>query len=157
LDRENGHYWLTDTSYAGTPQFPTKEQAQQKKEHTMDRRKTLIREYKENPPPAGIFRITNTANGKILIGKGANVQGKLNSNLSQLQFKSHRNKALQEDWNQYGDEAFTFEVLDYLEEDAAHPERQSEELSALEELWLDKLQPYDDRGYNRKPKKRKPL
>jgi predicted transcriptional regulator len=157
LDRKNGQYWLTDPSHAGTPQFPVNEQTQQQKEYSMDRRKMLIREYKENPPPAGIFRITNTANGKILIGKGPNVQGKLNSHLTQLKFKAHRNKALQEDWNQYGSEAFTFEVLDYLEEDAAHPGRQSEELSALEELWLDKLQPYGDKGYNRKPKKRKLL
>lgn len=157
LNRENSQYWLTDTSDIGTPQFPIKDQTQQKKEHTMDRRKTLIREYKENPPPAGIFRITNTANGKILIGKGINVQGKMNSNLTQLQFKAHRNKALQEDWNRYGAKMFTFEVLDYLERDAAHPERQSEELSALEELWLDRLQPYGDKGYNRKPKKQKPL
>ena len=114
----------------------------------MDKRKEIIRKYKENPPPAGIFRITNNVNGKILIGKGLNVQGKINSNLAQLKFGGHRNKELQKDWNRYGPEVFSFEVLDYLKEDAAHPERHADELAALEELWLDKLKPYGDRGYN---------
>ena len=121
----------------------------------MNRRKALIREYKENPPPAGIFQITNTANGKILIGKGLNVQGKLNSSQLQLELKSHLNKALQKDWNYYGPENFVFEVLDYLDGDV-QLEKRHEELTALEELWLDKLQPYGDKGYNRKPK-HKPL
>jgi len=115
----------------------------------MDRRKEIIREYKENPPPAGIFRITNTVNGKILIGKGINVQGKINSNLAQLKFGGHRNRELQNDWNRYGAEKFTSEILDYLKEDPAHPERQADDLTALEELWLDKLQPYGEKGYNK--------
>ncbi len=115
----------------------------------MDRRKEIIREYKENPPPAGIFRMTNTANGKILIGKGLNVQGKINSNLAQLKFGGHRNKELQQDWKKYGSDAFSFEVLDYLKEDPVHPERQADELAALEELWLDKLKPYGEKGYNK--------
>lgn len=116
----------------------------------MNNRKEIIREYKENPPPAGIFKITNTANGKIMIGKGINVQGRINSNMAQLRFGSHRNSELQEDWKKYGPEVFSFEVLDCLEEDVSHPERQNEELDALEELWLDKLKPYGEKGYNKK-------
>lgn len=115
----------------------------------MERRKEIIREYKENPPPAGIYRITNTANGKTLIGRGENVQGKINSNIAQLRFGSHRNKELQQDWNRYGSETFTSEILDVLKEDPAHPENQADELAALEELWLDKLKPYGERGYNK--------
>lgn len=115
----------------------------------MDRRKEIIREYKENPPPAGIFRITNTATGKILIGKGLNVKGKINSNLAQLKFGGHRNKELQEDWNRYGPEVFSCEVLDYLKENPLHPERQADELAELFELWLEKLKPYGEKGYNK--------
>jgi hypothetical protein len=116
----------------------------------MDRRREIIREYKDNPPPAGIFRITNTANGKMLVGKGINVQGKINSNVAQLKFGGHRNRELQEDWNRYGAEKFSCEILDCLKEDPVHPERQADELTALEELWLDKLQPYGEKGYNKK-------
>ena len=120
----------------------------------MDRRKALIREYKENPPAAGILQIKNTANGKIFIGKGLNVQGKLNGHQAQLKFNSHRNKTLQADWNQYGPEPFVFEVLEYLNEDAARQTNRYDELTALESIWLDRLQPYGDHGYNRKSKER---
>ncbi len=123
----------------------------------MEKRKAMIREYKENPPPAGIFKITNTANGKILIGKVLNVQGRINSNLAQLKFGSHRNRVLQEEWNQYGPDAFSFEILDFLKEDPANPETLVKELAVLEDLWLDKLKPYDEKGYNREPVKTKDL
>ena len=154
LQRENGQYWLADAVYAGTLHVPTATESKPRKERIMNRRKTLIRDYKENPPPAGIFQIKNTANGKIFIGKGLNVQGKLNSHQAQLEFKSHRNTTLQADWNQYGPETFIFEVLDYLDGDTAQQTNPSAELTELESMWLDKLQPYGDNGYNRTSKKR---
>ena len=119
----------------------------------MDRRKALIREYKENQPPAGIFQIKNLTNSKVFIGKGLNVQGKINGNQMQLKLGTHRTKALQEDWNTYGSEQFSFEVLDYLEDDGGPFRNQQKELAALEEMWLERLQPYGEKGYNRKPRK----
>lgn len=157
LRRERGIYWRTADVPAGDPDLPAAEGQPQKKmpqeETPMNRRKALIRAYKENPPPAGIFRITNTANGKILVGKGLNVQGKLNGQQAQLEFQGHRNAALQADWNEYGPEAFTFEVLDSLDEPQGEAANRADELAALEQLWLEKLQPYGERGYNRPPKK----
>jgi hypothetical protein len=110
----------------------------------------LKRAYKENPPAAGIFQVTNTQNGKAFIGKGMNVQGILNSQRAQLQFGSHKNRDLQQDYNCYGAETFDFKVLDQLEigGKAAHEIR--EDLAALESLWLEKLQPYGERGYHTK-------
>ncbi len=32
-----------------------------------DRRKELIRQYKDNPPPAGVFQIRNLINGKVYV------------------------------------------------------------------------------------------
>jgi hypothetical protein len=58
---------------------------------------------------------------------------------------------LQKDWNELGADAFVFEVLDTL----TPPERPdydpSDDLRALEQLWLDKLKPFGDRGYNTTP------
>jgi len=114
-------------------------------------RSELKRTYRENPPPAGVYRITNTANGKILVGKGINVRGILNSQQAQLQFGSHRNRDLQQDYNQFGADRFIFEVIDRLETTDRTQERLREDLAALEELWLEKLQPYGERGYNARP------
>jgi hypothetical protein len=112
----------------------------------------LKRAYKENPPAAGLFQITNTQNGKIFIGKGMNVQGILNSQRAQLQFGSHRNPDLQRDYNHDGVEAFDFKVLDHLEMSGNKTAGEiREDLAALEALWLEKLQPYGDRGYHKFP------
>ena len=108
----------------------------------------IKRAYKENPPPAGIFRITNSVNGKIFLGKGVNVRGILNSQQAQLQFGSHRNRDLQQEYNRFGAEKFIFEAVDQLETSDRTPEQIKEDLEALEELWFEKLQPYGDRGYH---------
>ncbi|MBN1569476.1 MAG: GIY-YIG nuclease family protein [Acidobacteria bacterium] len=109
----------------------------------------LKRAYKDNPPAAGIYRITNTANGRVLLGKGMNVRGILNSQQAQLQFGSHRNPQLQQDYNRFGAEQFQFEIIDQLEQSDKTPQQMQEDLTALEELWLEKLQPYGERGYNK--------
>jgi hypothetical protein len=112
---------------------------------------TLKRAYKENPPAAGIFQITNTANGKIFIGKGMNVRGILNSQQAQLQFGSHRNSHLQSDYNRCGAEKFDFRIVDQLDPANKTAGEIQEDLAALEELWLEKLQPYGERGYQKSP------
>jgi biotin operon repressor len=121
---------------------------------TADEKATLKRQYKENPPSAGIYRITNRANGKILVGKAMNAQGKLNGQRAQLKWGSHRNKELQRDWKECGEDQFAFEVIDLLEQPADPAQDMGSELSALEELWLNKLQPYGERGYNEMPRRR---
>lgn len=153
MARQNQQYWLVAKMHE-SPRKPEQGHDVSQKGHGMDRRKALIREYKQNPPPAGVYRITNRANGKILVGKGMNVQAKLNSHQAQLNMRCHRNKTLQQDWDRYGIEQFTFEVLDVLEFQNESPQKQQEELAALEELWLDKLQPYGEQGYNRKQRKK---
>jgi hypothetical protein len=152
MARQNQQYWLV-AEMPESSRTPEQEDAHYK-EHVMDRRKALIREYKQNPPPAGVYRITNTANGKILVGRGMNVQARLNSHQAQLSMACHRNKTLQQDWDRYGAEQFKFEVLDVLKLQNESPQQQQEELAALEEIWLDKLQPYGEHGYNKKPKKK---
>ncbi len=122
----------------------------------MNNKAELKRAYKDNPPAAGIYRITNTVNGRVLLGKGMNVRGILNSQQAQLQFGSHRNPLLQQDYNQFGADKFIFEIIDQLEQSDKTPQQMQEDLAALEELWLEKLQPYGERGYSigNKPQRR---
>lgn len=116
-------------------------------------KKALIREYKETPRPMGVFQVRNKVNGKVFVGTSVNLPAMLNRQQSQLRFGGHPNRELQKDWAEFGPEAFEFEVLDTL----APPERPdydpSNDLRALEELWLDKLSPFDERGYNARPKR----
>ena len=100
----------------------------------------------------GVYQIKNRINGKVLIGSSKNLPGILNRFRSELKLGSCRNIALQEEWKQFGFDAFEFkelEVLKPLDNPAYDP---SEDLIILEELWTEKLNPYDDKGYNKKPK-----
>ncbi|MEI6092580.1 MAG: GIY-YIG nuclease family protein [bacterium] len=112
-----------------------------------DKKSELKRAYKENPPLAGIFTVTNKINGKIFIGKGLNVQGRLNSLEFQLKTGTSLNKDLQNDWKKYGAENFIFEIVDYLEQNNKG-NNINDDLNELEAVWLSKINPYDEKGYN---------
>jgi hypothetical protein len=102
-------------------------------------RKARIREYKETPRPAGVYRVRNTATGKSLVGSTANLPGMLNRQRFQLENGSHPDRELQRDWDEIGSDAFEFEALDRLElkdEPAYDP---TEDLRVLKEMWLEKL------------------
>ncbi|WP_238528293.1 GIY-YIG nuclease family protein, partial [Acetonema longum] len=114
-----------------------------------DRHKELKLAYKQNPPAMGVFQIKNNINGKIFIGSSQNVAGKLNSQRFQLKGNGHVNKALQQDWNDYGSGSFAFDILETLKTEEFDPQDWPEALALLEEKWLDILQPYGERGYNK--------
>jgi hypothetical protein len=102
-------------------------------------RKARIREYKENPLPAGVYRVRNMRTGKSLIGPTPNLPGMLNRQRFQLQMGSHADAELQSDWNELGPEAFEFEVLDRLEPSDDPASDQSKDLKVLVAMWLEKL------------------
>ena len=102
-------------------------------------RKARIREYKETPPPAGVYRVRNTATGKSLVGSTANLPGMLNRLRFQLEHGSHPDRELQRDWNELGPDAFEFEALDRLEPQDAPTYDPTEDLRVLKEMWLEKL------------------
>ena len=113
-------------------------------------RKDLIREYKETQLPMGVFQIRNLTNEKVFIGSSLNLNGIFNRHRFALNAGSHQNKALQADWNSLGAEQFAFEILEELE--VRENLNIKKELEFLEDLWLEKLAPYGERGYN-EPKK----
>ncbi len=91
-------------------------------------RKALKREYKETQRPAGVFRVRNTVHDKSFIGASVDLP------------------------NELGPDAFEFETLDTLAPRDEPDYRPKDDLKALEELWLERLAPFGERGYNIKPK-----
>ena len=110
--------------------------------------KQLKQEFKENPRPSGIFLIRNTVSGKVLVGSGLDVAGIINRHRFDLEKGSHRNKKLQADWNELSGEKFDFEIVDEISRPEGPASNPRADLNLLEELWLEKLQPFDERGYN---------
>ena len=113
-----------------------------------ERKKLLIRAYKERPKPAGIFQVKNSVNGKVLLGSSLNLDGCLNRHRFGLSNGSHRNKRLQSEWNEYGPEAFVFEILERVKPSDDPNFDVEVELTLLEEIWIEQLQPFGERGYN---------
>src|SRR5262249_23349190 len=113
-----------------------------------NKRKELKREYQQTPTPMGVYQIRNLRNEKILVGSSLNLPGILNRNKFQLEKGGHPNKGLQAEWNQFGGDNFVFEILDELQSKETPGHDYREDLAFLEELWLEKLQPYGERGYN---------
>lgn len=117
----------------------------------MDRKKELKQMYKETPIEGGVFQIKNNVNGKIFIGSTRNFK-----TINGLKFSLEAgsapptNKELQEDWNHYGTSAFSIDKLETLKKKDDPYFNEKEALQELEEKWLDKLQPYAERGYNRR-------
>lgn len=119
-----------------------------------ERKKDLKKAYQQSHRPMGVYQIRNLVNEKALIGKSLDLPGIINRHRFQLQMGGHPNRDLQDDWNELGADKFVFETLDELSprDDPAYDYQ--EDLALLEKMWLENLQPFDNRGYNQKPESR---
>jgi len=111
-------------------------------------RKDIHREYKERAKPSGVFQVKNTVNGKVLLGSSLNLEGSLNKHRFMLRIGSHTNKELQKAWTEFGPDGFLFEVLEVVKIQDGPNFNLKDELTLLEQIWLEKLQPFGAGGYN---------
>lgn len=118
----------------------------------MIKKKDAKLEYKLSHRPMGVFQIRNTVTDKVLVDSSINVPGKINRHSFQLNAGIHPNSVLQADWSELGESAFEFEELEPVEPRDEPNYDYEADLIVLEYLWLEKLAPYGDNGYN-KPKK----
>lgn len=88
----------------------------------------------------GIYAAKSSPGNTIYIGRGTDVQAKINRHKAELRFGSHRNSQLQKAWNSLGEAAIEFEVLDVLEQKDDSQSTTAEELRILEEMWIHKLE-----------------
>lgn len=87
----------------------------------------------------GVYKITNLVNGKFYIGSSNNIEHRWKEHISDLSNGVHINSYLQNAWNKYGSNNFKFEILEECEENVQFQKEQE---------YLDKLSPFDTRGYN---------
>lgn len=96
------------------------------------------------------------------------VERKDGHKIEKVNIEGHTNKDLQKEWKEYGSENFTFLILetvkfdqqvryDYKDVFAAEGRQPidmvrqyNREVAALKEQWLEKLQPYGEKGYHRR-------
>lgn len=105
-----------------------------------DRRKELLLEYKARKVSGGVYKITNTANERFLLKAVTNLQGDKNH----FEFSQKTNScvflSMQKEWNEYGADAFTFEILEEIEmKDTQTLKDFKDDLKVLEEIWAEKF------------------
>lgn len=64
----------------------------------------------------GIYLFKNIINGKVYIGSSKNIYRRKNEHLKKLSKNCHHCKGLQNAWNKYGENNFSFEILETLQE-----------------------------------------
>jgi len=151
LDREpdGSEYWAKQPKSDGKGKKNMKDQK---------RRKELVNEYMNTPRPMGVFQIRNKQNGKIYVTSSTNMPGAFNSQKAKLASDYHVSPELQRDWKELGEDAFAFEILEELRPDPQSPNDLQQQrvykdkVAKMEKEWLEKLQPYDEKGYNRRPR-----
>ncbi len=118
----------------------------------MKTRKELKEEYKKMKFKIGVYQIRNKINGKILIGSSLDLNAAWNSQKFQLNFGSHKNDELQKEWKEFGEDNFVYEIVDELKQFEDKDMDYREEVKVLENMLIEELQPFDNRGYNKRKK-----
>ncbi|WP_063845930.1 DUF2087 domain-containing protein [Paenibacillus sp. FJAT-27812] len=131
-----------------------------------EKRKQLTAEYQERERSMGVYQIKNNANGKIFVGGSTNLDALWGKEQFVLNMDTHSNRELQKEWKQFGGENFSFLILEtvkleqkirYDYKDVLDPEgrqpvdlvrQYNREVGELKEQWVEKLQPYGEKGYH---------
>ena len=115
-------------------------------------KKNLKEIYKNMVPPMGVFSLRNNQTGRVFLGSSLNLKNKYERIKLMLGMGNHNNSELQKDWNNYGEESFTFKILETLEVKDDKSYNYSEDLEILELLWIDKFRPFSEKCYNKNEK-----
>jgi group I intron endonuclease len=88
---------------------------------------------------SGVYKITNEVTGKFYIGSSKQIEQRFIDHQRDLKKGNHDNQILQNAWNFYGGDKFTFMILE---------ECDATKCIEREQHYLDLLQPYKNVGYN---------
>ena len=59
--------------------------------------------------PSGVYVITNTRDSKRYVGVSADIESRWGGHRSDLRRGKHHSTLMQQAWNEFGEDAFTFE------------------------------------------------
>lgn len=85
--------------------------------------------YKSNTPTRGIYAI-KCADGRSYVGASVDASARWSTHRYALKRGSHRNKLLQKAWDEMGESAFTFAILERVD---------SQDILSVEQKWMDRL------------------
>ena len=99
----------------------------------------------------GVFQIKNSVNNKIYVRSSQDLEAIWHAQRLQLNVGIHSNSDLQKDWKEFGSGNFIFEIVEMIKQNEDKPQDFDKDLKTLEEMVVEKLQPFGSNGYNKKP------
>ncbi|MDD4334038.1 MAG: GIY-YIG nuclease family protein [Desulfotomaculaceae bacterium] len=115
------------------------------------RKKELKMQYKQMKQDMGIFIIRSKANNKCFLKATPDLRGVINGTRVRLGGGVHPYRELQKEWDEFGPDNFTIEILENLEYDKDESKTDySEELEVLQMLWEEKLAGEDLQFYKKR-------
>lgn len=115
--------------------------------------KELVKKYKDVVTKIGIYSIKNLKTGKLYLGYAANIEARINRHKFELKYGSEQVNELLSDYKKYGEDAFEYSTVAEVKQDKEKGYDYKSELVELYLLWLEELNPYDERGYNDREEK----
>lgn len=103
------------------------------------RKREILQAYKEEKRPGGIFAMRCAATGEVWIGKSRNLGQQQNREWFTLRQGSHTNRKLQAAWKAQGEGAFTFEVLEEVDDEGMSALGLADALKSKDREWRDAL------------------
>jgi len=113
-------------------------------------KKQIIKDYKQQKQPAGIYAVHNKADNKMYIGISKNLPAVLRRFEFTLKMESFPVHSLIDDYKKHGANNFEIKVLDELEIKNETDKELDTELKSLEEMWIEKLRAEGVAFYNKK-------
>lgn len=105
-----------------------------------DRKREIISEYKQRKTTGGVYKVTNTANGRYLIKAEVDLQSFQNRFDFAQRMNTYLHPKMQKDHKEYGSQVYVLEFLEEtekkeLESDMGFRDR----LKRMEEAWAEKF------------------
>jgi hypothetical protein len=113
-------------------------------------KKQIIKDYKLQKQPAGIFAVHNKHDNKMFIGTSKNLPSSLTRFEFTLKMGSFPFQDLIDDYKKLGEKNFEIKVLDEIEVKDENEYELDKELKTLEEMWIEKLKREGVTFYNKK-------
>lgn len=113
-------------------------------------KKELIKEYKNQKHPVGLFAVRNIPENKMFIGISMNLPAKIRGVTFELELGSHAYHNLAGDYKRLGKDKFEVFILDEIQLKDETEGELKKELEALEQMWIEKLKNEGTTFYNKK-------
>ena len=113
-------------------------------------KKQIIKDYKSQKQPTGVYVVHNKVDNKVFIGTSKNLPAALRRFEFTLTMGNFPYQDLTNDYKKHGKNNFEVKILDELEIKDESERETDKELAALEEMWIEKLRGDGVNFYNKK-------